>query len=78
MVRPWLGHYEGGYLLALEGAALVLHLQSRRIELRWLRGDSYIMADGLLPGSPPTLRRAPDGTPVIDVAGIDRVRRTVG
>jgi CubicO group peptidase (beta-lactamase class C family) len=61
-----------------EKSGLVLHLQSRRFDLRWLRGEAYLMAGGVLPGSPVTLRRDPDGTPVLVVAGIDTVRRTVG
>ncbi|MEV4619556.1 serine hydrolase domain-containing protein [Asanoa sp. NPDC049573] len=77
-VQPWLGYYEGGYLLALEGSRLVLHLQSRRFNLRWVDGDTYLMADGLLPGSTVVLRHDPDGTPALVVAGIDTVRREVG
>jgi len=77
-VQPWLGYYEGGYLLALEKSRLVLHLQSRRFDLRWVKGDSYLMADGLMPGATVLLRRDPDGTPALVVAGIDTVRREVG
>jgi len=77
-VGPWLGYYEGGYLLAMDRSRLVLRLQSRRFDLRWVRGETYLMADGLLPGSTVLLRRDPDGTPTLVVAGIETVRREVG
>lgn len=77
-VEPWLGYYEGGYLLALEGSRLVLRLQSRRFDLRWVRGETYLMADGLLPGATVLLRRDPDRTPTLVVADVETVRREVG
>ncbi|SNT64096.1 CubicO group peptidase, beta-lactamase class C family [Asanoa hainanensis] len=77
-VGPWLGYYEGGYLLALDRSRLVLALQSRRFDLRWVRGETYLMADGLVPGATVLLRRDPDGTPTLAVAGVETVRREVG
>jgi beta-lactamase class C len=77
-VAPFLGYYEGGYQIYLDGGRLLLQVQSRIMELRLQKGETYVMADGLLPGTPVLLTRDPDGVPAMDITGVERVRRTVG
>jgi beta-lactamase class C len=77
-VAPFLGYYEGGYQIFLDGGKLFFQIQSRIIELRLQQGETYVAADGLLPGTPVLLTRDPDGVPVMDITGVERVRRTVG
>jgi CubicO group peptidase (beta-lactamase class C family) len=77
-VAPFLGYYEAGYQLFLDAGRLLLQVQSRVMELRLQKGETYVMADGLLPGVTVLLTRDPDGVPAMDITGVERVRRTVG
>ncbi len=77
-VSPYLGHYESGYSLVREGRDLQLRLGPRVLPLLRMPDGSYVMTAG------PHLRTAvhlaleTDGTPHIELVGLEAVRRTTG
>jgi hypothetical protein len=77
-VAPWLGYYEVGYELVMNGPELQLVLGQRPFPLLALPNGSYIASGGLLVGTTVKLSRALDGVPQIEIVGIETVRRTVG
>jgi CubicO group peptidase (beta-lactamase class C family) len=78
VLEPYLGIYEGGYQLTRQGSDVLLVLGSRRLPLRALDGGNLVMSGGLLVQQPVNLRLDVDGTPTIEIVGLETVRRTVG
>lgn len=77
-VAPWLGYYEVGYELLMNGLELQLVLGQRPFPLLALPNGNYIASGGLLVGTTVKLSRAVDGVPQIEIVGVETVRRTVG
>ena len=78
VVAPHLGYYEGGYSLVREGRDVVLHNSSRAVPLQVMPEGSYVMSEGFMVGAAVKLARETDGTPHIEIVGIETVRRTTG
>ena len=78
VVAPYLGYYEGGYSLVREGRDVVLHNSSRAVPLQVMPDGSYVMSEGFMVGAAVKLARETDGTPHIEIVGIETVRRTTG
>jgi CubicO group peptidase (beta-lactamase class C family) len=76
-VAPFLGYYEGGYRLLLEGRDLRIRQGSRIMPLRALDGG-YVMSGGFLVGTRVKLERDSDGVRRMELVGFETVRRTVG
>jgi CubicO group peptidase (beta-lactamase class C family) len=77
-IAPFLGHYEGGYELAIHGGVPTIILGSRIMPLRKRIGGGYIMSGGLLVENDVKLDRDQDGVPRMEIVGMEAVRRTVG
>lgn len=77
-VAPYLGYYADGYALAREGGELVLRITSRVMPLRAMPDGTYVIVGGLILGTRVKLARDADGTPHIEIVGVQTVRRTVG
>jgi CubicO group peptidase (beta-lactamase class C family) len=77
-VSRYLGYYEGGYSLVLDGRDLVLRLGPRVLPLEVMPDGSYVVAGGLLIGAPVRLGVESDGVPHIELVGLETVRRTTG
>jgi hypothetical protein len=77
-VEPFLGHYEGGYEVHLEGRNLLVRLGSRAIPLLAMRDGGYIMAGSLLVGTRANLVRDANDVPRLGLVGVESVRRAVG
>jgi CubicO group peptidase (beta-lactamase class C family) len=77
-VAPYEGHYEGGYEVHLHGRDLLVRLGSRVLPLLAMPDGGYIISDSLLVGVRVNLTRDADGTPRMELVGLETVRRTVG
>lgn len=77
-VAPFEGCYEGGYQLTRSGRELVVALGPRRMPLQVLPDGSYLVAGGLLLGATVHLRPDADGVPLMEIVGLETVRRTTG
>jgi CubicO group peptidase (beta-lactamase class C family) len=77
-LEPYLGYYEGGWSMVREGRELQMRIGPRIIPLEVLPDGSYVMAGGTLVGDTVRLAKEPDGTPHIELTGIETVRRTTG
>lgn len=77
-VEPFLGYYEAGWSLALHGRDLSLCLGPRVFPLLLLADGSYVATQGILQGIHVTLARESDGTPHLEIVGVETVRRTTG
>ncbi|MEP6630244.1 MAG: serine hydrolase domain-containing protein [Lapillicoccus sp.] len=77
-IEPWLGHYEGGWSVVREGAELQLRIGPRVIPLSVMTDGTYVMAGGPNVGARIRLAREADGTPHIELPGVETVRRTTG
>ena len=77
-VASHLGYYEEGYRLVVENGEVTIRLGSRAFPLRATADGGYIVAGGLIAGSPIKLDRDGDGVPRIELTGFETVRRTVG
>jgi len=73
-VEPFLGYYEAGWSLALHGRDLSLCLGPRVFPLLLLADGSYVATQGIHV----TLARESDGTPHLEIVGVETVRRTTG
>jgi CubicO group peptidase (beta-lactamase class C family) len=78
LVQPWLGHYEGGWSMVKEGRELVLQIGPRTIPLLVMPDTTFVMAGGPNVGARIRLTRDGDGTPRIQLPGVETVRRTTG
>ncbi len=77
-VSRYLGYYEGGYSLVLDGRELQLHQGPRVLPLEVMPDGSYVMSGGLLVGAPVKLAVESDGVPHIELVGLETVRRSTG
>ena len=77
-VEPWLGFYEGGWSVVREGRELQLRLGPRVIPLLVMPDGTYVMAGGPNVSARIRLTRDKDGTPRIELPGVETVRRTTG
>jgi CubicO group peptidase (beta-lactamase class C family) len=77
-LEPYLGYYEGGWSLVREGREVQMRIGPRVIPLQAMPDGSYVMAGGTLVGGTARLATEADGTPHIELAGIETVRRTTG
>jgi CubicO group peptidase (beta-lactamase class C family) len=77
-VAPYLGYYADGYTLAREGADLVLRIGSRVMPLAAMPDGIYLIAGGLILGTAVKLAREADGTPHLEIVGVQTVRRITG
>jgi CubicO group peptidase (beta-lactamase class C family) len=77
-VAPYLGYYADGYALAREGGDLVLRITSRVMPLRAMPDGTYLIASGLILGTRVKLALEADGTPHIEIVGVQTVRRSTG
>lgn len=77
-LEPYLGYYEGGWSLIREGRDMQLRIGPRVIPLQVMPDGSYVMAGGTLVGGTVPLDKDADGTPHIELTGIETVRRTTG
>jgi len=75
-VAPFLGYYEGGYSLVLDGPDLQLRIGSRVMPLEVMPDGSYVMSGGFMVGIPVKLAIESDGVPHVEIVGIETVRRT--
>ena len=75
-VAPYLGYYSDGYALAREGGDLVLRITSRVMPLRAMPDGTYLIASGLILGTRVKLALEADGTPHIEIVGVQTVRRS--
>ncbi|MPY92428.1 MAG: serine hydrolase [Acidimicrobiia bacterium] len=78
VVAPYLGHYQGGFTVALDPAgALHVRKGGRVIPLLAL-GDDYVASGGLIPGLSVRFSLDADEVPRMELVGVDSVRRTTG
>jgi len=77
-LEPYLGYYEGGWSLVRDGRELQLRIGPRVIPLQVMPDGSYVMAGGTLVGGTARLATDADGTPHLELTGIETVRRTTG
>jgi hypothetical protein len=77
-LEPYLGYYEGGWSLVREGRELQMRIGPRVIPLLAMPDGSYVMAGGTLVGGTVRLVKEADGTPHLELTGIETVRRTTG
>jgi beta-lactamase class C len=77
-VDPYLGFYEGGYSLVREGRELQLRNGPRIFPLEVMPDGSYVMSAGFMVGVGVTLARETDGTPHVQIAGVETLRRNTG
>ncbi|MEO7234097.1 MAG: serine hydrolase domain-containing protein [Lapillicoccus sp.] len=77
-LTPYLGHYEAAYELVLEGQQLQLRLGPRVMPLVPMPDGSYVIGHGPSVTTPVKLAKEADGTPHIELMGLETVRRTTG
>lgn len=77
-VGPYLGSYESGYSLVREGRELQLRLGPRVWPLLSMPDGSYIITAGPPLRTKVHLARDTDGTPHVELVGLETVRRTTG
>jgi CubicO group peptidase (beta-lactamase class C family) len=77
-LEPYLGYYEGGWSLVRQGRELQMRIGPRVIPLQVMPDGSYVMAGGTLVGGTVHLSNDADGTPHLELTGIETVRRTTG
>lgn len=77
-VGPYLGYYESGYSLVREGRDLQLRLGPRVWPLRSMPDGSYIVTAGPPLRTKVHLALDADGTPHVELEGLETVRRTTG
>ncbi len=75
-VDAYLGHYEAGWSLTLHGRDLSLRLRPRVFPLLAMADGTYVATQGILQGVHVTLARESDGTPHLEIADTETVRRT--
>jgi len=78
VVAPYLGHYEAGYSLFREGRDALLRNSSRAAPLQVMPDGSYVMSEGFMLGTTVHLACESDGTPHLEIDGIETVRRVTG
>jgi CubicO group peptidase (beta-lactamase class C family) len=77
-VAPYLGYYADGYSLTREGADVVIRIGSRVMPLAAMPDGTYVVASGLILGTPVKLAKEADATPHLEIVGVQTVRRTAG
>jgi hypothetical protein len=77
-VAPYLGYYEGGYSLVREGRDLQLRIGPRVFPLQVTADGSYVMSAGFMVGVGVKLALERDGTPHVEIVGVETVRRNTG
>ena len=76
--EPYLGYYEGGWSLVRQGRELQLRIAPRVFPLQVLPDGSYVVSGGSGTTIPVKLATEADGTPHIEIPGVETVRRTTG
>ena len=77
-VAPYLGYYEGGYSLVREGRDLQLRIGPRVFPLKVTPDGAYVMSAGFMVGVGVKLALERDGTPHVEIVGVETVRRNTG
>ena len=77
-LASYLGHYERGYSLVLEGRGLQLRLGPRVWPLLRMPDGSYVVSEGVLATTTVNLAIEADGVPHLEIVGFETVRRTTG
>lgn len=77
-VEVYLGYYQRGWFLVREGRELQLRIGPRVIPLLAMADGTHIMAGGPSVGARVRLAREADGTPHLELPGVETVRRTTG
>ena len=76
--EPYLGYYEGGWSVVRQGRELQLRIGPRVFGLQVMPDGSYVVASGAGITIPLRLATEADGTPHIEITGVETVRRTTG
>ncbi|MEP6631317.1 MAG: serine hydrolase domain-containing protein [Lapillicoccus sp.] len=76
--QPYLGYYEGGWSVARQGRELQLRIGPRVFGLQVMPDGSYVVSSGSGTTIPLKLAMEADGTPHIEIPGVETVRRTTG
>ncbi len=77
-VAPWLGYYEGGFQMMMDGPALELRLGPRAFPIQVLADESYIFSGGIPIGTKVGLTHSTEGVPTVVISPSQTVRRTNG
>jgi hypothetical protein len=77
-VELYLGYYENGWMLTLDGDHLLLRNASRVGTMLRMPDGTFFVSASTLQGLRVTLGREPDGTRHLDLKGFETVRRTTG
>jgi CubicO group peptidase (beta-lactamase class C family) len=75
VVEPYLGYYEHDYSLLREGGQLVLLVGPRRQTLAAMPDGSYVIAEGLIPGTRVNLSLGQDGHRRLELVDFETVRQ---
>lgn len=77
-VEPYLGYYENGWMLTLDGDHLLLRNASRVGTMLRMPDGTFFVSASTLQGLRVALGEEPDGTRHLDLKGFETVRRTTG
>lgn len=77
-LAPHAGHYQGGYRLVVGDGSAEIRIGARAMPLRQLPDGACVVASGLLLNVQVRLREGPDGASLLELEGLETVRRTVG
>ena len=78
LTEPYLGYYEGGWSVARQGRELQLRIGPRVFGLQVMPDGRYVVSSGSGTTIPLRLVKEADGTPHIEITGVETVRRTTG
>jgi len=78
LTEPYLGYYESGWSVARQGRELQLRIGPRVFGLQVMPDGSYVVSSGSGTTIPLRLAKEADGTPHIEITGVETVRRTTG
>jgi hypothetical protein len=77
-ISPYLGSYQGGYRVVMRGDQAQVRIGPRVLPLAALADGTYVMSAGLIPGAPVQFSGAADGTPRMELVGLETVRWLIG
>lgn len=77
-LAPFAGHYQGGYRLVVDAGSAEIRVGPRVMPLRLLPDGSYVIASGLMANVRVLLTQGADGSAIMELEDVERVRRTVG
>ena len=78
LTEPYLGYYEGGWSVVRQGRELQLRIGPRVFGLQVMPDGRYVVSSGSGTTIPLRLVKEADGTPHIEITGVETVRRTTG